>query len=77
MSFQQVINTKFFNEIIYFGGDFKIWCIFYIYSTSQFRPATFQRLHSPMQLTALVLNSKQTFSGGQANTFRMQCGYPF
>ena len=36
---------------------FKIWCIFYTYSTSQLTPATFQRLSNHTWRVATILDS--------------------
>ena len=59
LSFQHVINTENINEIIYIILFllFAIQCVFYTYSTSQFRLATFHVLSSHMWLVVMALRS--------------------
>lgn len=57
--FKYVIKIILINEIFFFLPNqlFKICCIFYCYSTSQFRPATFQVLNCHIWLMASILDS--------------------
>lgn len=60
LSFQHVINTENINEIIYIILFllFAIQCVFYTYSTSQFKLARFQMLSGHVGLVATTLDSQ-------------------
>ena len=54
-----VINIKIIEiiHILFSYLVFKFWYVFFTYSTSEFRPATFQRFNSYVWLVATIMDN--------------------